>query len=226
MGSPPEVEDGTWVLLDSGSCLNAYPPSYATGVAIQPLNTQIRAKAVNGQFLQVYGKKLARLQLNQGYTLDVCFVAMDMQRPLISVGDLRRRGFQVKLGRMSALGQDGVELPLKESAAAGLFYLEGIPVVKNIKGKLTANLEWANEVATTTCVRAKKAPLHFVEWCCEPDSRLGTWFANQGCSITRLHLPHDDMRLRANADKVLHEIQEHTRMGGDVVLWAAVPCTA
>ena len=127
-----------------------------------------------------------RFKLAQGYTLDVCFVVMDVQRPLISIGDLRRRGFQVKLGRVSMLGQGVVELPLKE--VAGLFYMEGIPsAVNNDEEKIAANLEWVNEVAATACVKAKKAPLHFVEWRCGPDSRLGTWFANKGCSITRLH---------------------------------------
>ena len=79
----PEVEEGSWVLLDSGSCLNACPPSYAPNTVLQPLKAEVRARAVNCQVLQVYGKNVVRLQLEQGYTLDICFVVMDVQRPLI-----------------------------------------------------------------------------------------------------------------------------------------------
>ena len=55
---------------------------------------------------------------------------------------------------------------------------------------------------------------------------MSGYLAARGSPVTRLHLPHDDMRLDSNAGKVLEEIKRQLRLGVDVIVWAALLCTA
>ena len=84
-------EKREWVLLGSGSCLNACPATHAPQVELEQLHG-LKAFAVNGQQLLVYGAKRVELELRGGYKLIVRFVVMDVTKPIVSVGDLRRQG--------------------------------------------------------------------------------------------------------------------------------------
>ena len=109
----------------------------------------------------------------------------------MSVGDLRRQGFTINLGGRSTLEQGGVHVDIEE--CDGLFFLEAKP---------------SQELRQQCAVVVPSPRMRFIEWCCEPDSRLTTWLATRGCTATRLHLPHDDMRRQDSAERVLKEVRE------------------
>ena len=221
------------ILLDSGSCLNACPPDFAPTTPLLPIHEGVQAYAFNGQPIRVVGAKKIRLRLESGYLLDLLFIVMNVSRPLISVGQLNKYGFMVDFGKKGTVRQGGIALPVVEHS--GLFYLAAAPVtmiaslLRTTRSAETATTLAGAATATTTTATAARAPttpLHLVEWCCELDSRLSGYFAARGSSVTRLHLLHDDMRLDSNAAKVLEEIKQRLRLGVDVIVWAALPCTA
>ena len=69
-------EKREWVLLDSGSCLNACPATYAPQVPLEQLH-RLRAFAVNGQQSIAHGTKRVELELHGGYKLIVRLVVHD-----------------------------------------------------------------------------------------------------------------------------------------------------
>ena len=115
----------------------------------------------------------------------------------------------------------------------GLFYLVATPettttsLLRTTRSARTATTMAATTTTTTTtATRTPTTPLHLVEWCCEPDSPLSSYLAARGSTVTRLHLPHDGIRVDHNAMKVLEEIKQQLRVGVDVIIWAALPCAA
>ena len=207
-GERGEARVREWVLLDSGSCLKACPATYAPQVPLEPLHG-LQAFAVNGQQLLVHGTKRVELELRGGYKLIVRFVAMDVAKPILSIGDLKRQGLCVNMDGRSTLGQGRVHVDIEE--CDGLFFLEAKP----------------SQELKQQCAAVVPSPrMHFTEWCCEPDSRLTTWLVTRGCTATRLHLPHGDMRRQDSAEHVLKEVRDLVAAGVNVVLWMALPCTA
>ena len=156
-----------WVLLDSGSCLDACPATYVPQVPLEQLHG-LKAFAVNGQQLLVHGTKRVELELRGGYKLIARFVVMDVTKPVVSVGDLRRQGFTVNLGGRNTLEQGGVHVDIEE--CDGLFFLEAKP---------------SQELRQQCAVVVPSPRMHFIEWCCEPDSRLTTWLVTRGCTGAR-----------------------------------------
>eukprot|EP00972_Heterocapsa_arctica_P008818 1293807-Heterocapsa_arctica.AAC.1 len=98
--------------MDSGSFLHVCSPSFAPEVPVRRDEHQLRAVTANGHALKYYGMKKVALATTGGLILVVDFAVMDVSQPLLSVGELHRRGHDVIFGQSSYLRAAGCDIPL------------------------------------------------------------------------------------------------------------------
>ena len=186
---------------------------------MQAASVSMQATAVNGQRIPVLGVKRVQMRTWGGILLQVPFCVMAVAKPLLSVGLLRRRGYDVHLSDTSCLAHGDRRVPLVESES--LFYL---PV---LFGERATDLQvgstwWPNQaVAPLGAASPSSAKWHLMEWACEEDSRLTTWFERHGQTATRLRLPEYDLRTYTSARRVVTHVRELVRQGRNVLVWAA-----
>ena len=210
------------LMLGSGSCLHACPRDFAPAVPVEPVTAAVGSTAVNGQSIPVYGMRRVLLRTWGGILLHVLFYVMAVSRPLLSVGLLRRRGYEVHMAGRSYLAKAGKRAPLVENDS--LFYL---PVVygPGMGEQHVHNMVGIERSLPCVPVHALGMPAwHLVEWCCERGSQLADWFTSHAQSAKRLHLPEHDMRTRVCARQVVRNVMQVTARGTNVLLWAAFPC--
>ena len=150
------------------------------------------------------------------------FVAMNILRPLLSVGQLQRQGWNANFSAHSSLRRGDRVAPLLRRGN-----LTFMPAV------LPANKEWPKSVKmimayAIDAIKDKKAetgdrePWHVMEYCCEKGSLLSEWFLTR---TSRFGLPTSDRRTRHAAEDVVRRVEQALDKGERVLLWAALPCT-
>ena len=136
---------------------------------------------MNGESVPVLGTRRVKLRAWGGILLQVLFCVMAISKPLLSVGLLRQRGYDIHLSSTSYLAHGDRRVPLVESEA--LFYLPVLDVQR--PGMFVDSAHWASQVVAP--VSAAGARWHLMEWCCEEDSRLSDWCCRHelyGCRST------------------------------------------
>jgi hypothetical protein len=85
-------------------------------------------------------------------------------------------------------------------------------------------LKGAQKTLDNVIMTVEEPQWHVVEYCCEPDSKPSTWFAERGHTVTRLGLPDRDLSKQACVSQVSEEMREQMRNGKKILLWASLPC--
>ena len=100
------------ILLDSGSFTHVCPATFAPWVPIERTTPRVGGLTASGQKLVEIGTKRVCLQMYGGVSMDVKFVVMNVSRPLLSVGELQRHGWDVVFSERSHLSRHGVAVPV------------------------------------------------------------------------------------------------------------------
>ena len=147
---------------------------------------------------------------------------MNVRKPILSVSNLRTHGATVHFSPAGDyLQYENLKYELKERG--GLYYL---PV--KIKGKRQQEpAEWSGEFEELDEIFAtEKSPWLLLEWCCEHDSRLASWFVANGHAAVRLGLLEWDLRRPEVVARVIDRALRAHRLGFQICIWASLPCTA
>ena len=215
-----------WLMLDSGSCLHACAPEFAPQVPLQPVLDMEPVCAVNGELIPVYGVKKVHMLLWGHVRAEALFHVMPVKRTLLSVGLLRKQRLYISLGTQCYLMKETRRLPLV--AAGALFFtpvlIEGEKWTKEVQGVL--KLAHAAVEQKEMIMAALEVPCRLVEWCCEHNSALTEWVTAHGGTAMRLGLPDHDMRDEREVRDVIRDVRRRAISGAEVLVWAAVPCTA
>ena len=216
------------IMLDSGAFTHVCPVNFMPEIPMECSTPRPGGLTASGQSLICYGSKRVKLQVWGDVVMDVKFEVMDVARPLLSVGEMQRHGWNVHFGQHSYLEYGNTVIPLLRRG--GLSYLA-------VKGKKSA-AEWSPsmcEVLTEAAKYVKEPEVrerregglwHVVEYCCEEDSLLTEWFLRRGHTATRMGLPGWDLSTKAGVRRAVEEIRQQLAKGKKILLWAALPCTS
>jgi len=89
--------DGEWILVDSGAATHAVPLNYAPEIRTEP-GRATPLRTATGETVEFQGFKTISYELEQGEKATVRFEVLDVTRPLLSVGKLRKTGHSMYLG--------------------------------------------------------------------------------------------------------------------------------
>ena len=215
-----------WLMLDSGSCLHACTPEFAPEVPLQPVLDMEPVCAVNGELIPVYGVKKVHMLLWGHVRAEVLFHVMPVKRTLLSVGLLRKQRLNISLGTQCYPMKENRRLPLVATGAPFFMpvLIEGEKWTREMQGVL--KLAHAAVEQKEMMMAALEVPSHLVEWCCEHNGALTEWVTAHGGTATRLGLPDHDMRGEKEVRDVIRDVRRRAISGAEVLIWAAVPCTA
>ena len=73
-------------------------------------------------------------------------------------------------------------------------------------------------------MKDKAGPWLLIEWCCEDDSKMASWFLQAGHAAMRLGRPQWDLRDPGHVDLVVAKMIEAARRGFKIIIWASLPC--
>ncbi|CAE8737401.1 unnamed protein product, partial [Polarella glacialis] len=138
---PKEEQGLTLMLVDSGSCAHVCPKDFAPSQKFVPQEWDKlpQAAAVDGHPVRAYGWKPVHMQLEDGRPLFVNFLAMDVTRPILSVAELVKSGYEMWFGSLEHpqpfIRKGGVKMRLIRHA--NLFFL---PVRQQEQWKTTEPL--------------------------------------------------------------------------------------
>eukprot|EP00971_Amphidinium_carterae_P161436 3201019-Amphidinium_carterae.1 len=107
------IED---VLGDSGSEEHCCPPSFGEEFGMEPCTSVLRD--IQGNRIKVYGLRLIPLVTTEGQKMIIPFVVCDVARPVISLGKLRRKGYNISMGDKTYIEHpngDKIDLVLKKN---------------------------------------------------------------------------------------------------------------
>ncbi|CAE8615096.1 unnamed protein product [Polarella glacialis] len=125
--TPKEEQGLTLMLVDSGSCAHVCPKDFAPSQKFVPQDWDKlpQAAAVDGHPVRAYGWKPVHMELEDGRPLFVNFLAMDVTRPILSVAELVKSGYEMWFGSLEHpqpfIRKGGVKMQLIRHA--DLFFL-------------------------------------------------------------------------------------------------------
>ena len=201
--------DMEMLLLDSGAYTHVCPKAFAPEIPIVAGAPRVGGLTASGQGLTHIGTKEVNVQVWGGGVMRVKFEVMNVTRPLLSVGELQRQGWDVVFSDHSMLRKHDRTIPLVRRG--GLSYLpvklQGhgpgwSPVLEEVYEKAKMALK------EITKVDQSEEIWHVVEYCCEGNSLLSEWFLRKGHVATRLGFPEWELRTRAAADAVVPKIHQ------------------
>ena len=209
------------ILLDGGAYTHVCPRNFAPEIPMVEARRHIGGLAANGGELVAEGTKTVSLGVWRGGWLRVTFFVMNILRPLLSVGQLQRQGWDANFSAHSSLRRGDRVVPLFRRGN-----LTFMPAV------LPANKEWPTSVKmimeyAVDAVKDKKdvvedrEPWHVMEYCCEKDSLLSEWFLGCGHAAARFGLPASDLRTRRAAEDVVRRVEQALDKGERVAVGGA-----
>jgi hypothetical protein len=100
--TPKEEQGLTLMLVDSGSCAHDCPKDFPPSQKFIPQDGDklLQAAAVDGRHVRAYGWKPVHMELEDGRPLFVNFLAMDVTRPILSVAELVKSGYEMWFGSL------------------------------------------------------------------------------------------------------------------------------
>ena len=211
------------LLMDSGAFVHVCPPTFAPHVPVERVSPMPKGVTADGRTLTCHGVKRVKVRVWGGRVLTFTFAVMDVSRALLSVGELRAQGIATCFTTHSYLKRGAWTTPLLR--VRNLLFL---PVLlfeqEEWPHAMGDTLKGAQKTLDNVIMTVEEPQWHVVEYCCEPDSKLSTWFAERGHTVTRLGLPDRDLSNAACVSQVSEEIREQLQNGKKILLWASLPC--
>ena len=211
------------LLMDSGAFMHVCPPTFAPHVPVERVSPMPKGVTADGRTLTCHGVKRVKVRVWGGRVLTFTFAVMDVSRALLSVGELRAQGIATCFTTHSYLKRGAWTTPLLR--VRNLLFL---PVLlfeqEEWPHAMGDTLKDAQKTLDNVILAVEEPQWHVVEYCCEPDSKLSTWFAERGHTVTRLGLPDRDLSNAACVSQVSEEIREQLQNGKKILLWASLPC--
>ena len=215
------------LLVDSGAFIHTCPKEEFPEIPIKTDDKKNAPGAVvaDGRPLHFYGTKTVNFKTFGDYDIKVKFFVSDVNRVILSVGQLKKDGHDVDFcGKPSiGVGQHRVALCDK----GNLFHL---PVrLPDERWSMSCNEHLAHQAMSVggeiNIVAPKNNDWKFFEYCCASDSLLASWFQRRGVEVQRLCLPDHDMSNDYEAKKLTDEIEDRTKRGLHSFVWIALTCT-
>ena len=230
-------DEGTELLVDSGSFIHVAPPDFAAWLPLTDLRKEVRAATAGGKPLHYKGMRRVTME-TQGGPLTLDFHIMDVTRPIISFGELLNEGHALVMSGDGNIIRTKAKrrIPLTRSGNLSYLSVEVSPELKEQPGKIWAVRPKPTQASRRAARRQRDKdakdqepvdrPWVLLEWACEPDSRLSAWFLMHGQQAVRLTKDNVDLARPGAVARVLWIARTLIQRGHRALTWAALSCTA
>ena len=229
----PEItKQRVQLLVGSGSFIHVASLTLAPWIPLREKDQKVKAVGADGREFTYYGQREVTM-ITSNRMVRIPFHIMDFARPILSVGELLRKGHRVTLGSgMSTIQTSDIMIPLVRQG--NLTFLDAVvkEMPESWKSVLTADdpVELENNIVLQempgTIQNIDQEKWCLIEWACEPTSVLSAWFLDHGHDAIRLTRDVIDLSAASAVRKVMKIARERERQGFKFLVWAALPCTA